>query len=729
MSASVWQPGSTVSVNSANDVAAQSFQAILNQTVFTLTNFNYVPGTGSLLVFVNGAVQRPGIDFFETSSTTFTLTDASYATDVVLAIGFNYIEAVASSSDAANTNYTPPFSGAVSTTVKNKLAQTVSIKDFGAIGDGTTDDSSAFTALVTYCAATGATGWIPAGTYSISPSSITFSSNTPFRIVGDGVDSTTLKNRNTASSFIYWTNPNGVSIENLSIDGAYTGSPSTPVSGGTVVFVNSSNNKFANLKISNIYRVALMIYNDHQTTLTNVYKNIVVDNVKVYGPTNAINNVGPSAFILADVNNSIIKNCYINNIGLYGYEFKNDSTNNIIADCVAEDTYYPIYFGGDGVHTELSYVKYSLVENCIVRRALSGSAITTGLALYNTMRNILIDQTGVVATNYAVYVSSSTGCSFTGIDLIGRNHEAVTIRTNSTGNTVEFTNLIDGAYSGRGTSGIAADNSNNTVVFRNRDSTQQMFLESYSFNNNTVIDEKFHYSWQNPATSALVKLRFGDVGNDDIPSTAEGLAVVGNTSDYYQISNQASIYQYFGSFAKSDIVGVRYRLTDGTKLESLYNGASTATYITDSGGFRPNEDNSRKLGDVSNRWTTVYATTGTINTSDIREKQQLRDTTNAEVAVAKRIKKLIKAYKFTDSVDVKGEKARIHFGVAAQDIKDAFTAEGLDASRYGLFCYDEWPEQLEVRDEQGKVITPYVAAGNKYGVRYEELLTFIISTL
>jgi hypothetical protein len=90
---------------------------------------------------------------------------------------------------------------------------------------------------------------------------------------------------------------------------------------------------------------------------------------------------------------------------------------------------------------------------------------------------------------------------------------------------------------------------------------------------------------------------------------------------------------------------------------------------------------------------------------------------------------MIRSFKFNDSVEAKGDAARIHFGVMAQDVKAAFEAEGLVAEKYSMLCYDEWPETPEERDEDGNITQAFIAAGNRYGIRYEEFLAFIISAL
>jgi hypothetical protein len=144
----------------------------------------------------------------------------------------------------------------------------------------------------------------------------------------------------------------------------------------------------------------------------------------------------------------------------------------------------------------------------------------------------------------------------------------------------------------------------------------------------------------------------------------------------------------------------------------------------------PRADNVYSLGLGSFRPSVIYAATGTINTSDEREKQQIRDLDATEKLVALRCKQIIKAYKWNEAVDKKGDGARIHFGVVAQEVQQAFADEGLDADKYGLFCYDEWEAKEEqVDEESGFVIQAAVAAGDRYGVRLDQLLAFIIAAI
>lgn len=182
--------------------------------------------------------------------------------------------------------------------------------------------------------------------------------------------------------------------------------------------------------------------------------------------------------------------------------------------------------------------------------------------------------------------------------------------------------------------------------------------------------------------------------------------------------------------------------------ESIY-GSSGIVTISVGGSARvnfttadllPNTDNSLGLGSGARRWTAVYAVNGTIQTSDANSKQDIADLDDAERRVAVRIKGLIKKFRFKDAVATKGDAARIHVGVIAQEVRDAFTAEGLDADRYGMFCSDTWWEREEdvylpfngetVR-EKVAYKTPVEGATEvtRLGVRYDELLAFVIAVV
>lgn len=71
----------------------------------------------------------------------------------------------AQSLTAAIVGYSPPFTGAVDTNVAAKLAQYISVADFGAVGDGVTDDSAAVQKAFDYIAPLGGTVFFPRGRY------------------------------------------------------------------------------------------------------------------------------------------------------------------------------------------------------------------------------------------------------------------------------------------------------------------------------------------------------------------------------------------------------------------------------------------------------------------------------------------------------------------------------------------------------------------------------------
>ena len=175
-----------------------------------------------------------------------------------------------------------------------------------------------------------------------------------------------------------------------------------------------------------------------------------------------------------------------------------------------------------------------------------------------------------------------------------------------------------------------------------------------------------------------------------------------------------------------------------------FSGTPSALPVNQSGDTT---DNQMDLGNSSTRFDDIYATNGNIQTSDANEKQDVAALTATEMLVAARISALFKTFRWIDSVTDKGDNARTHTGVIAQDVQAAFTAEGLDAGDYALFTSATWWEtqtdvpavvadpanDIEAADAYTRTDTydtlAEAPAGaterTRMGIRYPELLAFV----
>ena len=135
-------------------------------------------------------------------------------------------------------------------------------------------------------------------------------------------------------------------------------------------------------------------------------------------------------------------------------------------------------------------------------------------------------------------------------------------------------------------------------------------------------------------------------------------------------------------------------------------------------------DDAIDIGYSSVRFDDVYASNGTIQTSDKNLKEDIASLTSAEMKVGARLSKLFKTFRWKSKVAEKGDKARTHSGIIAQDVADAFTAEGLDATKYGLYGSNTWDVD---KDGQDTVIanTSKVGEKTRLSIRYPELLCFV----
>jgi len=187
---------------------------------------------------------------------------------------------------------------------------------------------------------------------------------------------------------------------------------------------------------------------------------------------------------------------------------------------------------------------------------------------------------------------------------------------------------------------------------------------------------------------------------------------MGNDGDVITVRKNGSTVgtiSCFGGELQISTTGYSGLHFGGTKLQPMYNGSLV--------------DNTIDLGHPDRRFDDVYASNGTIQTSDFNEKQDIASLTATEMLVGKRISALFKTFRWKDSVAEKGDNARTHTGVIAQDVQAAFTAEGLDAGDYSLFISTTWFVDAEGNEvEEG---TEGAVSKTRMGIRYPELLCFV----
>jgi hypothetical protein len=154
-------------------------------TTYT-TSAGNVPRTNPIVLDAAGRVPEGG-EIWLTQGVVykFTLTDSS---NVLIATYDNIsgISGLTLPIDSSNITYDPPFTGSVATNVEAKLAQTVSVLDFGADPTGVADSAAAFAAAIVAAKNV----YVPTGTYEIGSN---ISITTPVCMYGDGPSATVIE--------------------------------------------------------------------------------------------------------------------------------------------------------------------------------------------------------------------------------------------------------------------------------------------------------------------------------------------------------------------------------------------------------------------------------------------------------------------------------------------------------------------------------------------------------
>lgn len=617
-------------------------------------------------------------------------------------------------------------------TLADRFADVVNVKDFGAKGDSSTNDTEALNKAIKYAYTKHSSVYWPSGTYKTTGSISNFHKVSH---VGSGVitrgDNSYIINPESDSTEtnIIYVSPSG----DADNDGLSEEFSLPTIQSAFDALKNAGSYLYGTWEV----RVGAGVYNESctldgvQSSQRIIIKGIISDS----GEYETV--IDGTGMANSHINGMLLQN------GIYGY---------------VADIKFTNWSGGSGVgigdaSTGLNVTAYCNVwaDNCAFD--------SCGTGLCANMSRIYQGRGTVNNCDIGSTAFGNTQCSFgyDGATVYTNTDYAINIRDGSSG--VVNSGIINGSVVG-----VRCINQSHTRVSNVKfsdSSTADVYLYTGSScffgEGNTYTPGKrlrcqfaldletakqFYYD------ADIDKFSFGDsktpgykfhFRNNSTNSFTSGAITLAVENESPQIGLNGAAGGTFGLHCAipsyPDIASIVY--VDADKTWRVRVGDADSYRIT-MASFFPRVDNSPSLGLSAYRWSQIYAASGSINTSDEREKQDIAEYPDAVLDAWGEVQ--FRQFLFNDAVAAKGDAARIHAGVIAQQVVEAFAKYNLDATRYGLLCYDEWEDEYEtvevvdtpaVLDADGGEVTParthteqrlVISAGDRYGIRYSEAL-------
>lgn len=458
-----------------------------------------------------------------------------------------YNQVVISSVNAEDVVYDPPYANAVQTNGELKFAESVSIKDFGAVGDGVTNDTTAIqNAIDAVFAAGGGTVNVPKGNYLIGV--VNLKSNVSIMGVGEASKFTT--SNPTVGAFT-GSNVSNIEIAHIFIQGTNIVDPSDPQNGDTGVYLNTCTNiKIHHCHVDGVFAWGLISVNNSD---------------QIDFSHNTITNIGNQSAIGCDngTTNFIVANNQIKNGKLYGIEVEAYAVGN-----------------------RWGVISGNIVENCV-----AGIAVVANSQDITIVGNVLRNNNNINTISgdfgYGVYVVGETGAStrFPARVIIDSNiihtHSKYAILLNNKANEITISNntISKGAVATQAQNISAVNDSksfiniiNNNIDCSNNsqaiqvDGTNRLRIEGNSAQNlhtslitvgGSVTNAQIQTPYINSAEASTVTS-----GANINPSLSNW--IYSNEWQEYTVESGSTTYEYLTAKRETRIVGIQWCINPQT---------------------------------------------------------------------------------------------------------------------------------------------------------------------
>jgi hypothetical protein len=368
----------------ATTYATQNYTGNGSTTTYAM-GFN--PATkANVDAYIDGVYQNQ--DAFNISGTNLTFTAAPPLNSAIeIKVPVNLTGLVAS--DSSQVTYTQGGSGAVTRTVQSRLRDFVSVKDFGAVGDGVTDDTAAIQAAIDACSNNAGTLVFPFGTYVTS--TLVPKSNVTIDLQG----STLALKDGTLDKFFAGIGGENFSIINGTLDGNQANNTGATFLSGMSSFTDWSGLVIRNVTFTEIYNATLF--------LDGTTNNVIIDNVLVVdcGVVNGFSRYAYGIQAYASTKNISIKNYTVSNMYGFGIHFFG------CTDFVAENlTFDTLTFGGNAIAITWTQAARGIVQNVYID-GVDGDPLEINASIDQLIENVYVASCGDIPLLF--------GDNFTGI--------------------------------------------------------------------------------------------------------------------------------------------------------------------------------------------------------------------------------------------------------------------------------------------------------------------------